>query len=596
MKRRIHTRKTHRIDSSRVLPAGRLHPYTLLFIGLVALLSTTPALGQITITLADELPLFLIDSRHDLQSFLSEDTALGGQDHPALQVLADQSGANQNWDLTAFTYGGALPFSFFIRAFDASKPGGNVAAYQGANCVGESVEGDSWSYFFIGDNQLEQFGNLLVGGPRVEHAPPALDRLYPVQFGSSWARSFTRTIVGGPGGSISVDESYTVDGWGTLSVPGSAPVSALRMTKTTQIGGVPIPEPEILFVTKDGISARIGFDIGFQVWESVEYTIETVTGGGPEVCRTDPEQSGVLFIVDDAANLSNADGLARDLMMSLNLVVEIMSDEAVTTEDGDGRDLIVISGSSDASVIAANFSATEVPLVSWEAGTFDDLLLTGTAQGTDYGVTADTDRLTIEDSTHPIANGGTGTIVVSNSAFGMNYGVPSGSARIVATADGGKAVIFTYNTDATLVGGGGVPARRVGFYMDAAGLDRATTDGEILLENALLWALGRDAEISSTVAIEARDGAVPDAFHLDQNYPNPFNPTTAIPFSVAAAGPVSLAVYNVLGQEVAVLVDEPLAAGNYTADFRADGLPSGVYLYRLKAGSTVVTRKMLLAK
>ena len=566
-----------------------------LLMGLVATMSTTPALGQITITLADELPLFLIDSRHDLQSFLSENTAIGGQDHQALQTLADQSGANQNWDLTAFTYGGALTFSFFIRDFDASKPGGNVAAYQGANCVGESVEGDSWSYFFIGDNQLEQFGNLLVGGPRVEHSPPALDRLYPVQMGASWGRSFTRTIVGGPGGSISVDESYVVDGWGTLSVPGGASVSALRMTKTTQIGGVPIPEPEILFVTKDGISARIGFDIGFQVWESVEYTIETVTGGGPEVCHT-PEQSGVLFVVDDAANLSNADGLARDLMTSLNLVVEIMSDEVVTTEDGDGRDLIVISGSSDASVIAADFSATEVPLVSWEAGTFDDLLLTGNAQGTDYGVTAATDMLTIEDSTHPIANGGIGTIAVSNSAFGMNYGVPSGSARTVASADGGKAVIFTYTTDATLVGGSSVPARRVGFYMDAAGLDIATTDGEILLENALLWALGRDDEIAGTVAIETRDAAVPDVFHLDQNYPNPFNPNTLLPFSVAVASPVSLTVYNVLGQEVAILVDEPLAAGNYTAGFRADGLSSGVYLYRLQAGSTVVTRKMLLAK
>ena len=147
-----------------------------------------------------------------------------------------------------------------------------------------------------------------------------------------------------------------------------------------------------------------------------------------------------------------------------------------------------------------------------------------------------------------------------------------------------------------LVDGSNAPARRVAFYMDADGPANATDDGMTLLKNAILWALGREGDIDMSVAIETVDSDIPDAFQLDQNYPNPFNPTTVIPFSVAATGPVSLSVYNVLGQEVVTLVDEQLPAGNYTADFRADGLPSGVYLYRFKAGSTVVTRKMLLLR
>ena len=590
MKSQIHTQKTQRIDSRRAMPVGHLRTYTLLLIGLIAMISAAHALAQpIVITLDESQPL--IDSRRDAQTFLSEMTSIGMPDHDMLQALAGQSGAGQNWDLTGYSYGSALSFTNFFRAFDPSNPGGNVPAYQGANCVGEApaalnpgIPGDNWAYFFIGEGILEQHGNLVVGLVRIEQGPPALERVYPVEFGGAWGSTFTRTIVGGPGTSIIVDESYTVDGWGTLSVPGAGAVPALRIMKTTTVGALP-PEPEIQFVTKDGLSASLGFDIGLSRWESVGYTTETITGGGPLRCG-DTGQRGVLFVVDDATNLSSADVLARDLMMSLNLEVEILSDDVVTTEDADGRDLIVVSGSADASVIAADWAATAVPLVSWEGGLFDDLQLTGNVQDTDYGVTAATNTLTLVDATHPIANGSSGDIMVSNGDFPMNYGMPSNAAAIVATADGGNATIFTYDTSALLADGSNAPARRVAFYMDADGPANATDDGMTLLKNAILWALGREGDIDMSVAIETVDSDIPDAFQLDQNYPNPFNPTTVIPFSVAATGPVSLSVYNVLGQEVVTLVDEQLPAGNYTADFRADGLPSGVYLYRFKAGST----------
>jgi photosystem II stability/assembly factor-like uncharacterized protein len=95
---------------------------------------------------------------------------------------------------------------------------------------------------------------------------------------------------------------------------------------------------------------------------------------------------------------------------------------------------------------------------------------------------------------------------------------------------------------------------------------------------------------------------LPTAFALKQNYPNPFNPTTTIPFSIVAAGHVRLAVYDALGREVALVVDEDLAPGTYTAPFDASALASGVYFYRLSAaiGSQAPvsseTRKMLLVR
>lgn len=83
---------------------------------------------------------------------------------------------------------------------------------------------------------------------------------------------------------------------------------------------------------------------------------------------------------------------------------------------------------------------------------------------------------------------------------------------------------------------------------------------------------------------------------LEQNYPNPFNPTTNIKFRIADFGFVSLKVYDVLGNEVSVLINEEKQAGSYEVEFSGRGLPSGTYFYQLTAGNYVETKKMLLLK
>ncbi len=86
------------------------------------------------------------------------------------------------------------------------------------------------------------------------------------------------------------------------------------------------------------------------------------------------------------------------------------------------------------------------------------------------------------------------------------------------------------------------------------------------------------------------------AFVLEQNYPNPFNPKTVVSSRLSVASYVKLVVYNLLGQEVAVLVNERRTAGYYLDTFDASGLASGVYIYRLTAGSYVESRRMILLK
>ena len=89
---------------------------------------------------------------------------------------------------------------------------------------------------------------------------------------------------------------------------------------------------------------------------------------------------------------------------------------------------------------------------------------------------------------------------------------------------------------------------------------------------------------------------VPARYLLQQNYPNPFNPVTTIAFALPEAAPVRLTVYNALGQEVAVLVDGVVTAGQKTVTFDAGTLPSGVYLYRLETPTHVEARRMVLLK
>ncbi|MBK9097162.1 MAG: T9SS type A sorting domain-containing protein [bacterium] len=99
-------------------------------------------------------------------------------------------------------------------------------------------------------------------------------------------------------------------------------------------------------------------------------------------------------------------------------------------------------------------------------------------------------------------------------------------------------------------------------------------------------------EYSDIVSVEF----LPQKFSLEQNYPNPFNPTTKIRWQSPVGSHQTLKIYDVLGNEVSTLVDEYLPAGSYETEFNADGLSSGIYFYKLQAGSFVETKKMILIK
>jgi hypothetical protein len=114
------------------------------------------------------------------------------------------------------------------------------------------------------------------------------------------------------------------------------------------------------------------------------------------------------------------------------------------------------------------------------------------------------------------------------------------------------------------------------------------------------WAVGYGGDIykmtSSVVTFGDNQNDVPAVYKLRQNYPNPFNPNTVISYQLPVTSNVTLKVYDLLGREVATLVNEEKPVGSYEINFDSSALTSGVYLYRLSAGSFTEVRKMILIK
>ncbi len=105
-----------------------------------------------------------------------------------------------------------------------------------------------------------------------------------------------------------------------------------------------------------------------------------------------------------------------------------------------------------------------------------------------------------------------------------------------------------------------------------------------------------DENFQSVISVENISSVIPDGYRLEQNYPNPFNPSTIINYELRITNYVSLKVFDALGKEVSILVNEKQSPGTYQVEFDGSRLPSGVYFYRLNAGEFRDTKRMMLVK
>lgn len=171
----------------------------------------------------------------------------------------------------------------------------------------------------------------------------------------------------------------------------------------------------------------------------------------------------------------------------------------------------------------------------------------------------------------------------------QNGPVAVGINELGPTSDGYK--MFT--VDLQYIYGNDQPASSA-YLLFVIGLDSSATNEEVTVGSSFLL---DDLAFDMASSIDnSKPDHQPQIFALAQNFPNPFNPTTNISFSIPVAGNTSLTVYNSLGQLVKTLVDEDLSAGLHQVTFDATGFPSGIYFYRLEAGTKSSVKRMSLIK
>lgn len=123
-----------------------------------------------------------------------------------------------------------------------------------------------------------------------------------------------------------------------------------------------------------------------------------------------------------------------------------------------------------------------------------------------------------------------------------------------------------------------------------------TAPGPLTGPNGMAKAASPRFLVNTNATLNEGGSDLPVTFTLEQNYPNPFNPTTQITYQLPEQSQVTLSVYDMAGRQVATLINENVSAGTHTVNFDASSLSSGVYMYRLNAGSTMLTRKLTLIK
>jgi photosystem II stability/assembly factor-like uncharacterized protein len=173
---------------------------------------------------------------------------------------------------------------------------------------------------------------------------------------------------------------------------------------------------------------------------------------------------------------------------------------------------------------------------------------------------------------------------------------------------------FRNQTEGMVVGDNGVVRYTTdgGTTWQADSYFNGLTDGDILSLSTVDFNTGLavirnttlDGGVQSSMFIVSSEplsadddlNKIPSDFSLEQNYPNPFNPTTNFEFRIAKGGFVSLKIYDLLGKEVATVVNEEKSAGNYKVDFNASGISSGVYFYKLTTRNFTQTKKLVLLR
>ena len=196
--------------------------------------------------------------------------------------------------------------------------------------------------------------------------------------------------------------------------------------------------------------------------------------------------------------------------------------------------------------------------------------------------------LTWAPSTEPNVKNG-GSYKIYRVSVSSTASEPSNSSYTLLTtvpAYSGGNPVTSYTDEQFWMGGGNFK-----MYYEITAVDNASQEST---RSNSTWAYTTLQPYKKNVGKEVANAIT--EYKLSENYPNPFNPSTVINYQIPTSGKVTLKVYDVLGKEIATLVNENKEAGSYNVNFNASNLPSGVYVYKIESGSFIKSQKMMLVK
>jgi hypothetical protein len=196
----------------------------------------------------------------------------------------------------------------------------------------------------------------------------------------------------------------------------------------------------------------------------------------------------VLYVVG-STTLIAGDAAVKSRLEGLGFTVVVKDAPSSATADATGKAIVVISESVTSTDVGAKFRDVAVPVLTLEAGLFDDMQMTGPTVGTDYDNATGQTQVVIADSSHPMSAGLSGTVTVTTSATAFAWGRPGAGAVKVATlgTDATKYALFGYETGASMFNGMSAPARRAGVFLWKDTPTFLNTGGWTLFDAAVRW-------------------------------------------------------------------------------------------------------------
>ncbi len=416
---------------------------------------------------------------------------------------------------------------------------------------------------------------------------------------SLWCRGFNGA---GNGGDYSF--AVQVDGSGNVYIGGRSDIGGTQKFTIVKYNAAGVVQSGFPFIYSGGVSTAFDEIHSLKVDASgnIYATGRSGASGAEDYLTIKVNSSGVVQWAKKYMGNSNASDIPIGLVFDgTNVFVTGYSNRT-----GSNYDYVTIKygGAAGDSLAAAVYNGTGGGNDFPTAMTIDgagNVYVTGYSQGS----TTNADYLTIKYNSSLVQQW-TARSVNSGQDYPSSIAVnPTGDVYVTGASNIGANGADYYTVKYAAANGNVLGSRREdgpahgNDYATAIGLDGVNPPNVYVTGS---WRTGAGTnyntikypfDLSGIINISTQ---VPDKFSLQQNYPNPFNPTTNIRFDVAKSSSVRLAVYDIVGREVGVLVNQQLNPGTYEVNWNANGFSSGVYFYKLITGDFTETKKMILNK